>query len=580
MKSKDLKDSKRTAASVASRGDDDRDDVAVVGIGCRFPQAASPEAFWDNLLAGRNAITSVPDGRWSDARSAAAFRGGFIDHADCFDAGFFRISPKEAEFMDPQQRVLLEVLWHTLEDARVRPSSLAGRKVGVFMGVCNNDYVDLLAEFGVGDSSGLYGSTGTSSAILSNRVSFVFDFRGPSVTVDTACSSSLVAVLMAARAIRSGECEAALAGGVNICWAASRFLAFAQAGMLSKDGVCRTFDAHANGYVRGEGAGAVLLKPLRRALADGNEVYGVIRGGAINHGGRTRGLTVTNPDQQRQLLIDAYRDAGVDPAMVGYIEVHGTGTSLGDPIELLGLKQAFESTHLAAPAGRARSRTRVEPGQCVLGAVKTNIGHLEGAAGIAGLIKVLLALRHHTIPANLNFQTLNPRIKLEGTRFRIPTETLAWPAPTSGRSRLRRRAGVSSFGYGGAYAHVVVEEFRRTGAASRRKPVEAGEGPGWWCCRPATRRACATGARRWRNICARSGRRAVRRSPISSIGSMWPRRSSTSGSRSSSMVSMRCWRGSTPWWPARRTRPPRCRRFAAARGASAPRVPTRRRSPR
>ncbi|WP_441286888.1 SDR family NAD(P)-dependent oxidoreductase [Sorangium sp. KYC3313] len=426
-------------------------DVAVVGVGGRFPQARGPEQLWENLRSGRCAITAVPPGRWSDAALAGEFRGGFVEDADCFDAAFFKISPKEAELMDPQQRMLLEVLWHTLEDARVKPSSLEGRKVGVFMGVCNDDYAELLHEHDAYNAS-LYGSTGTSGSILSNRVSFFFDFRGPSVTVDTACSSSLVAVHLAARAIRAGECEAAFAGGANLCWTESRFLAFRSAGMLSKDGVCRTFDARANGYLRGEGAGAVLLKPLRDALRDGDYIYGVIKGGAINHGGRTRGLTVTSPAQQRQLLIDAYRDAGVHPDTVGYIETHGTGTSLGDPIEFLGLKQAFEA--LREQGGERRAR----PGTCALGALKTNIGHLEAAAGVAGLIKVLLSLKHGAIPGNLHFDALNSRISLDGTSFYFPTSTRAWPAGEPGDGAPRRRAGVSAFGYGGAYAHVVVEE--------------------------------------------------------------------------------------------------------------------------
>ncbi|OHX14649.1 hypothetical protein BI347_14880 [Chromobacterium sphagni] len=444
--------SKRRVAPAASA----QDEIAVIGLGCRFPQAENPLVFWDNLLQGKSAIGPVPEGRWRDPERAQPFRGGFIAEADCFDAMFFKISPKEAELMDPQQRILLEVLWHTMEDAGIRPSTLAGRKVGVFMGVCNNDYADLLNEYGRYET-GLYGSTGTSGSILSNRVSFVYDLRGPSVTVDTACSSSLVAVHMAVKALRAGECEAALAGGANICWSQSRFLAFGSAGMLSPDGVCRTFDAQANGYVRGEGAGAVLLKPLSQAIRDGNPVYGLIKGGAINHGGRTRGLTVTSPEQQSRLLLDAYGDAGVPLDTVGYIEVHGTGTALGDPIEFLGLKQAF--------AAQAASRAEVglpvsqAAGYCALGAVKTNIGHLEAAAGIAGLIKVLLALKHRSLPANLNFQALNSLIKLDGSPFSIPIETRSWPAMAQGPDLLPRRAGVSAFGYGGAYAHLVVEEW-------------------------------------------------------------------------------------------------------------------------
>ena len=438
-----------------------RINVAIIGMGARFPQAKGVGEFWENLINEKSSITEAPAHRWNSAADAKAlddfgqprkFWGGFINDADCFDAAFFKISPREAELMDPQQRVLLEVVWHTLEDARIKPSSVAGNKVGVFIGVSNTDYGELLRESGHSEV-GIYGSTGTSSSILSNRISFFFDFRGPSFTVNTASSSSLVAAHLAVKAIQAGECDSALAGGANICSTPGRFLAYSSAGMLSKDGLCKTFDEQADGYVRGEGVGAVFLKPLREAISDGNYIYGVIKGSAVNHGGKTKGLTVTSPTQQCQLLVDAYLDAGAHPETVGYIEAHGSGTSLGDPIEFLGLKSGFEA--LCKEFGGTSGQT----GYCGLGSVKTNIGHLEAAAGIAGLIKVLLAMKHATIPANLNFKKLNPLIALDRSPFYIPTASRIWEPITRDNRQFPRRAGVSSFGYGGAYAHVVIEEF-------------------------------------------------------------------------------------------------------------------------
>ncbi|HKX29431.1 MAG TPA: beta-ketoacyl synthase N-terminal-like domain-containing protein, partial [Blastocatellia bacterium] len=458
MKSEDRKKPRKRSFSDSINS---RIDVAIVGMGGRFPQARGLGEFWENLINGKSAITEVPAHRWSSAADARMlddlgqprkFWGGFIDDADCFDAAFFKISPREAELMDPQQRILLEVVWHTLEDARVKPSAVAGSKIGVFMGISNTDYSELLHERGHSEA-GLYGSTGTSSSILSNRVSYLFDFRGPSFTVNTASSSSLVAVHLAVKAVQAGECNSALAGGANICWTPSRFLVYRSAGMLSRDGLCKTFDEQADGYVRGEGVGAVFLKPLSEAISDGNYIYGVIKGSAVNHGGKTKGLTVTSPTQQCQLLVDAYLDADVHPETVGYIEAHGSGTSLGDPIEFLGLTSGFETLCKEFSGGSGQA------GYCGLGSVKTNIGHLEAAAGIAGLIKVLLAMKHATIPANLNFKKLNPLIALDGSPFYLPTTSRTWRPITRHNRQFPRRAGVSSFGYGGAYAHLVIEEF-------------------------------------------------------------------------------------------------------------------------
>jgi len=463
-KKKTSRPSKRGTASRLPLSVDKRSaDVAIVGMGGRFPQAKNLTEFWANLLAEKSAITQMPAARRSiskegqandQAASAPQVWGGFIDDVECFDAAFFGISPKEADLMDPQQRLLLEVVWHTLEDARIKPSTITGSNTGVFIGACNVDYSELLDA--AIPEAGLLGITGTFGSILSNRVSYVFDWRGPSFTVDTACSSSLVAVHLAAKAIQGGECELAIAGGVNVCWTSKRFIAFSDGGMLSKDGRCRPFDAHANGYVRGEGIGVLLLKPLQLAIRDGNTVHGVIKGSAINHGGKTRGLTVTSPAQQSRLLTDVYRSAGVHPETVGYIETHSTGMVLGDPIEVLALKSAFET--LCKERGGASSA----PNYCGLGSVKTNIGHLEAAAGIAGLIKVLLALRHKIIPATLNVNELNPLITLEGSPFYIQASSKYWQPSFHNKKQLRRVAGVSSFGFGGACAHVILEEYAST----------------------------------------------------------------------------------------------------------------------
>lgn len=443
--------------SVTVRSPMARDAVAVVGIGCRLPGAQTPDAFWRSLTAGVNQISAFPADRarrmpleWgtADAPELDDCRGGFVADVERFDAAFFGLSPREAELMDPQQRLLLEVIWHALEDARMPPSQLAGTKTGVFVGVCNTDYGEFLDANAAADD--LYVTTGTFASMLANRTSFLFDLRGPSVSVDTSCSSSLVAVHMALRALHAGECDTALVAGANLCLTPKRFRSFGSGGMLSADAQCKVFDAGANGYVRGEGIAAIVLQRADAARAAGRRVHGLLRGSATNHGGRTKGLTVTNPAQQSRLILDAAADAGVPLDTLGYVEAHGTGTALGDPIEFLGLKLAFEQ---AIAEGAAPIK-----GRCALGSVKTNIGHLEAAAGIAGLIKALLAVRHGVIPASLNIKTLNPLIKLGGTPFRIAERTQRWEPPREPGATMPRRAGVSSFGFGGAYAHVIVEE--------------------------------------------------------------------------------------------------------------------------
>ncbi|WP_028933378.1 type I polyketide synthase [Pseudonocardia spinosispora] len=413
--------------------------IAIVGMGCRIPGGAqNPEQFWRSLDAGEDLITEVPRGRWTDQRevNGAVRWGGFVPEVDRFDPAFFGISPREAAAMDPQQRMLLEVGWEALERAGLPPDSLVGSRTGVFAGVVVTDY-DKIS----GGERDIYTVTGNGHSFPAGRLSYAFGFEGPSMTVDTACSSSLVAVHLACQSLRSGESTTALAGGVSLMLARDMTDMMASSGALSADGRCKTFDARANGYVRSEGCGVLVLKRLADALADQDPVLAVIRGSAVNSDGRSAGLTAPNGTAQRALLRQALRAAGVAASDVGYIETHGTGTPLGDPIEVDALADVF-----GAP------RPDGEP--CVLGAVKTNIGHLEAAAGVVGLIKAVLALRHETIPANLHLRTLNPRIDLAGTRLTLPTAPVDW----SRRPERPRIAGVSSFGISGTNAHVIVAE--------------------------------------------------------------------------------------------------------------------------
>ncbi|MGE4278083.1 MAG: SDR family NAD(P)-dependent oxidoreductase [Magnetospirillum sp.] len=428
--------------------------IAIIGIGLRLPGADNLGQLWDHLAAGRSLISEVPAQRWdkealrgnpSRDHKTNSIWGGFVADADCFDADFFAISPREAAWMDPQQRFALEMAWHAIEDAGYRASDLAGSRTGVFMGVCHWDYAELLEKHLA--TVDAYTPTGIAFSIIANRVSHFFDLRGPSVTNDTACAASLTALHDAALALRAGQCTQALAGGVNLIWSPNHFVAFAKAGMLSKDGRAKAFDEAADGYVRGEGGAMVLLKPLDQALADGDAIHGVIRGIGVNHGGRTNSLTVTNPQAQADLIVEVFQGAGIAPETVSYIEAHGPGTPLGDPIEIAGLKQAFARLH-------AEGGTTPRPGAIGIGSVKTNMGHLEGAAGIAGLVKVLAALRQGQLPANVGFQQMNRLINLDGSDFRIQAQATPWPHDTDNP----RRAGISSFGFGGSNAHMVVEE--------------------------------------------------------------------------------------------------------------------------
>ncbi|MDI2032026.1 SDR family NAD(P)-dependent oxidoreductase, partial [Saccharopolyspora sp. TS4A08] len=429
-------------------------DIAITGLALRFPGADTLEELYGHLTAGRSLISEVPAERWSkerwfgDARRGAektsSIWGGFLEGADRFDADFFAISPREAESMDPQQRFALELSWQAVEDAGYRAAELAGTRTGVFMGVCHQDYAELMEREGAATDA--YFPTGTAYSIIANRVSYSLDLQGPSITNDTACSSSLVSVYEAVSALQRGECEQALAGGVNLVWSPKHFVAFSQASMLSRTGRSKAFDQDADGYVRGEGGAVLLLKPLERAVADGDPVHAVIKGVATNHGGRTSSLTVTNPSAQSELIEGLYARAGIRPDSVGYIEAHGPGTQVGDPIEVVALKRAFAALH-------ARHGTEPRPGSTGIGSIKTNIGHLEGAAGVAGMVKVIAAMAGRTLPATVHFEQQNPMIRLDGSPFFIVAGTQEWPdAPEP------RRAGVSSFGFGGTNAHVVLEE--------------------------------------------------------------------------------------------------------------------------
>ncbi|WP_186400372.1 SDR family NAD(P)-dependent oxidoreductase [Stappia sp. P2PMeth1] len=435
--------------------------VAIIGVGLRLPGADRLATFGAHLAAGRSLISQVPASRWNaeellgdPARGnrTSSIWGGFVEDADCFDASFFGISPREAAWMDPQQRFALEMAWHAIEDAGYRASDLAGSRTGVYMGVCHWDYAELLEKHLPHVDA--YLPTGIAFSIIANRVSHFFDLQGPSITNDTACAASMTSIYEAVRALQGGECDMALAGGVNLIWSPNHFVAFSKAGMLSKTGRSNAFDDAADGYVRGEGGAVLLLKPLEQALADGDPIHAVIRGIGVNHGGRTNSLTVTNPRAQAALIKAVHREAGVAPDSISYVEAHGPGTPLGDPIEISGLKEAFAALHAeAGTAPRAAS--------CGIGSVKTNIGHLEGAAGVAGIVKVLIALAREDLPGNVGFTAQNRLIDLAGTPFRIQKEASPWPRAEG----APRRACVSSFGFGGSNAHVLIEEAPKVEAA-------------------------------------------------------------------------------------------------------------------
>ena len=447
--------------------------IAVVGMACRFPGSDGLEEYWDLLQSGRSAVTGGGSGSEvgriaeifsnTDPRNQASRFAAFIDDVEQFDTSFFRISPLEAQYLDPQQRLALEMSWKALEDAGIDPNGLRGSRTGVYGGILRSDYRGLAEEVGnaSGPASSLYAATGTSSSTAIGRISYVLGLQGPAISVDTACSSSLVAVHQAVSGLRQDEADLALAGGVNVILSADVTDARANAGMLAPDGRCKTFDASANGYVRGEGCGMLVLKRLSDAEADGDRIWGVIIGSALNQDGASAGLTVPNGEAQELVIKDALHRAGVLPSQVDYVEAHGTGTSVGDPLELQALVKIF-------------GKERKPESPLFVGSVKTNFGHLESAAGIASLIKTLLSMHHGLIPKHLNFHDPSPAIDWENVPIRVPDSATAWP-DTGRRPRL---ASVSGYGWSGTNAHMVLEGYGAPQSVStqpyrRRLPVGA-----------------------------------------------------------------------------------------------------------
>ncbi len=442
----ELRSLRRQVQELARRHDEP---VAIVGMGLRLPgRVSSADGFWKVLSEGVDAVTEIPPSRWPvdryydadpDAPGKMCTRhGAFIEDPAMFDAAFFGISPREAASLDPQHRLALEVAWEALEDAGYNPGGLAGSDTGVFLALSNSDYNRMV--FARIEDVDAYSSTGNISSVAAGRISFTLGLQGPSMVLDTACSGSLVTVHLACQSLRARECSMALAGGVNLMLSPEIFINFSKSRMLAPDGKCKTFDAAADGYVRGEGCGMAALKRLSDAVADGDRILALIRGSAVNQDGRSSGLTAPSGPAQAAVLRRALVNAGVRPDEISYIEAHGTGTSLGDPIE---------AHALAAVLGRGRGADN----PLVVGSVKTNIGHLESAAGIAGLIKTVLALQHEQIPKHLHFHSLNPHIDWGGVPVEIPVEARPWP-----RGECKRLAGVSSFGLSGTNAHVIVEE--------------------------------------------------------------------------------------------------------------------------
>jgi len=444
------------------------DDIAIIGMACRFPGARNYEEYWDNLIAGKNCVGEIPKDRWSwedyygdpasdDSKTNIKY-GGFIDDVDKFDPLFFKISPREAGYMDPQHRIFLESTWHAIEDAGYNPVDLSGKDIGVYAGVSKNDYAELMREQKVPIISFL--STGTVHSILANRVSWLLDFQGKSEVVDTACSSFLVALDHAVNDINNGFCEAAVVGGVNTILSPTMYISHSKSGMLSEDGQCRSFDAKANGYVRGEGVGVVFIKSLDQAISDKDNILGVIKGSSVKHGGRSNFLTAPKVSAQASTISAAIAAADINPKTISCIETHGTGTPLGDPIEINALKQAYQP-YLKGD----------ESPFCGLTSTKTNVGHLESAAGVAGLIKVLLGFKYKQIPSLLHFEALNPYIKLDGSPFYIVEEHQDWNSISLDGIEYPLRAGISSFGMGGVNAHVIVEEPPFVGRKNKSLPA-------------------------------------------------------------------------------------------------------------
>ncbi len=441
-------ENKKSSLVTNSMSDTSKEPIAIIGIGCRFPGAKDPESFWQLLRDGVDMISEVPADRWNKqafyhpdpsvpGKSISSW-GGFLENIDQFDPFFFGISPIEAKYMDPQQRLLLELSYEALDSTGKTKENLSSTKTGVFIGISLNEYSQL--QFGDPSMITSHSGTGNALSIAANRISYFFNFHGPSMAIDTACSSSLTAVHLACQSIRSGECSMALAGGVNMILSPAHSIAFTKAGVLAPDGRCKTFDAGANGYVRGEGGGVIVLKSLSSALADGDPIQAIILSSAMGQDGRTNGLMAPSQEGQEEMLREAYKAAGVSPDSVQYVETHGTGTLLGDSMEAKALGKVIGTDRKNGP--------------CAIGSVKTNIGHLEAAAGIAGLIKVILSLKNRTIPPSLHYHSPNPHIPFDELKLRVNSELNSWPSDSDHPAL----AGVSSFGFGGTNVHVIVSE--------------------------------------------------------------------------------------------------------------------------
>ncbi|QUW65347.1 polyketide synthase [Pseudomonas synxantha] len=452
-------------------------DIAIIGLAGRYPQAENIEELWENLKLGRDCITTVPSQRWdhdaiydpSKGVSGKTYSkwGGFLRGVDEFDPRFFNISPREAEIMDPQERLFLQCAYHVLEDAGYTRQSLSAKgRVGVYVGVQYTEYT----AFSTAQTL-----VAALPASIANRVSFFCDFRGPSLTLDSMCSSSLTTIHLACQSLRSGESEYAIAGGVNVSIHPNKYLLHAQGRFASSVGCCKTFGQGGDGYVPAEGVGAVLLKPLPQAIADGDRIHAVIKGSSINHGGRATGFTVPKSSAQAVAVRSALHQAGLASSDLSYIEAHGTGTALGDLIEIEGLRTVFEADGF-------------EPQTCAIGSIKSNIGHCESAAGIAGLTKVLLQLKHRQLVPSLHSTQLNRNIDFAGSPFHVQQTLEPWLPKGAADAVQPRRAGISSFGAGGSNAHLVVEEYsprRRPTPTYRRCRATSSS-----CCRHARMSAC------------------------------------------------------------------------------------------
>lgn len=431
--------------------------IAVVGMSCRFPGGVnSPESYWQLLCHGIDAIEEIPASRWdieqyyhADPEASGKMycrHGGFLADIDQFDADFFGITPREAANMDPQQRLMLEVGWEALERACISPDQLVQTSTGVFIGVSGSDYVKIH-----GGEANAYMGVGTSLSSTASRISYLLNLNGPAVAVDTACASSLTAVHLACQSLHAGESHVALAGGVCLLLDPHMNVVTSKAKMLSKDGRCKAFDASANGYVRSEGCGMVVLKRLSQAQSDGDTILALIKGSAVNQNGTSGGLTVPSAYAQEQVIRNALKQAGCSPKMIDYVEAHGTGTSLGDPIEIRALEAVF-------------NQDRTAP--LWVGSVKTNIGHTESASGIAGLIKTILAMQHRQLPPHLHLDHPSPHIPWDKLNIRIPVRLSEWEAV-----QKSRMAGISSFGFTGTNAHVILEEAPVPATESNQEPM-------------------------------------------------------------------------------------------------------------